>query len=217
MVVMGTMDPAMAFLQALQGVEAYALVLGLLVASGFGLPINEDILLMIAAALTLGGVMEPQTLVAVAWLGIMVADSLIFYWGHRFGARLLQHRFLTRLVSESRLQRMQHIMQRFGPAYIFFVRFLPGLRTGLLLGAGSLHMPYRYLLIFDGVAALIELPVLIYSVRYVGGNWQQILQQTHQFQGVLVPTLVVLATGVWLWSRWRAKRRSATFAPQLPK
>lgn len=98
---------------------------------------------MIAAALTLRGVMEPLTLVAVAWLGITVVDSMILYRGHRFGLRLLLHRFLTRLVSEARLLRMQLIMQPYGPDCIFIVRFLPGLRTGLPLGAGSLHMPYR--------------------------------------------------------------------------
>ena len=67
---MGMMDSVLSFLQSLQGFEAYALLLGLLVGSGFGLPINEDILLIGAAALTLKGVMEPLPLVAVAWLGL---------------------------------------------------------------------------------------------------------------------------------------------------
>lgn len=56
------MDSLMAFLHSLQGVEAYALLLG----SGFGLPVNEDILLLGVAALTLKGVIEPVPLVAVA-------------------------------------------------------------------------------------------------------------------------------------------------------
>lgn len=46
----------MAFLSSLNSAEAHALLLGLLVGSGFGLPVNEDILLLTAAALTLMGV-----------------------------------------------------------------------------------------------------------------------------------------------------------------
>lgn len=208
---MSTMDSAMAFLQSLQGIEAYALLLALLVGSGFGLPVNEDILLLLAAALTLKGVMEPVPLIAVAWFGLLTADSLIFYWGRRFGAQLLRHRFLSGFVPEARLVAMQATMQRFGPAYIFCVRFMPGLRTALMLVAGSLKMPYRYLLVYDGAAALVELPLLVYGVRYVGGRWEEILALVQRFQGVLVPGIVIalLALGLWrYWSSWRKRGAS---------
>jgi hypothetical protein len=48
----------------LQGLPAYAMVLGLLLACGIGAPMNEGIALLIAAALTLTGVMD---LVARRW------------------------------------------------------------------------------------------------------------------------------------------------------
>lgn len=63
-------------------------------------------------------------------------------------------------------------MRRWGPASIFVVRFMVGMRTALFFAAGSLRIPYRHLLMFDGVAALLELPLLVYGVRAVGGRWQ---------------------------------------------
>ena len=86
-------ESLLAFLHALQGWPAYALVFAILVGSGFGLPMNEDLLLVAAAALTLSGVMEPLALVAVAWCGIVIADGLIFHWGRVFGTRLLERGF----------------------------------------------------------------------------------------------------------------------------
>lgn len=59
----GTMEQVTKFLQSLQGFKACALVLGLLVGSDSGLPVNEDILLIGAAVLTLKGVMEPLPLI----------------------------------------------------------------------------------------------------------------------------------------------------------
>lgn len=203
---MSFMESVMAFLQSLQGAPAYGLLFGLLFSSGFGLPINEDILLMAAAALTLRGVMEPLPLIVVAWCGVVLADALIFHWGHRFGARLLQHRFAARLVPPARLAAMQRTMLRYGPAYIFLVRFMPGLRTALFFAAGSLKMPYRHLFIFDGAAALVELPLLVYGVRYLGGRWQDILAQLERFQAVLVPGVILLGLGLWIYSR---RRKSA--------
>jgi membrane protein DedA with SNARE-associated domain len=207
---MSTMDSAMAFLQSLQGVPAYALLSGLLFASGFGLPINEDILLLVAAALTLKGVMDPLPLIAVGWCGVLAADALVFHWGRLFGPGLLRHRLIARWVLPPRLEAMQNTMLRYGPGYIFVVRFMPGMRTAMFFAAGSLKMPYRHLLVYDGAAALVELPLLVYAVRYVGGRWEQILALIQRFQAIALPILVLLlvAAGVWLYSRRDSSRRS---------
>jgi membrane protein DedA with SNARE-associated domain len=202
---MSMMDSVMAFLQSLQGLPAYALLFSLLFASGFGLPINEDILLLAAAALTLKGVMDPLPLIAVAWCGLLAADTLVFHWGRVFGVRFLRHRFMARWVPEARLAAMQGTMLRYGPGYIFVVRFMPGMRTALFFAAGSLKMPYRYMLIYDGAAALVELPLLVYGVRYVGGRWEQILALVQRFQGFLLPAILLLVLGVWLYTRRGSK------------
>jgi membrane protein DedA with SNARE-associated domain len=203
--VMSIMDSLMAFLHSLQGVPAYALLISLLFASGFGLPINEDILLLVAAALTLKGVMDPLPLIAVAWCGLLSADTLIFHWGRLLGVRVLRHRFIARWVPKARLAAMQGAMLRYGPGYIFVVRFMPGMRTALFFAAGSLRMPYRYMLIYDGAAALVELPLLVYGVRYIGGRWEEILALIQRFQGFLLPALLLLALAVWLYSRAGSK------------
>lgn len=206
---MTTMDSVMAFLQSLQGLPAYALLFGALAASGFGLPINEDILLLVAAALTLRGVMEPLPLIAVAWCGLLTADGLVFHWGHRFGAPLLRHRAARRVLPAARLAAMQERMARWGPAAIFAVRFMPGMRTALLFAAGSLKIRYRHLFVFDGAAALVELPLLVYGVRYVGGRWQDIVAGVQRFQSVLLATVAVLVTALLILYLWRRRARSA--------
>ena len=199
------MESVWPFLQSLQGLPAYALMFALLFGCGVGLPMNEDIVLLAAAALTLKGVMDPLPLMVVAWFGLVGGDALVFHWGHRFGTRLLRMRFFARMVPEARLQTMQATMRHYGPAYIFVVSFMPGVRTALFLAAGSLKMPYRHLLIYDGIAALIELPLLVYGVRYVGGRWEEILALIHRFQGIIVPAIVVLLLAMWLYRRFKSK------------
>jgi membrane protein DedA with SNARE-associated domain len=202
------MDSAMAFLQSLQGLPAYALVFALLAVSGLGLPVNEDILLLAAAALALKGVMQPVVLVAVAWCGLMVADGLVYYWGRRFGGQLLQQRWLARVMPAARLAAMQDTMRRHGPASICVGRFLPGFRSPLFFAAGSLGLPYRRFLAFDGAAALVELPALVYAVRYVGGRWQSLTVHAQGLRDFVLPALLALlllaGVAVWLRSRRRA-------------
>ena len=200
---MGVMDSVMAFLQSLQGLPAYALLFAVLAASGFGLPVNEDILLLAAAALTLKGVMQPLPLIAVAWVGLLCADGLVFHWGRRFGAPLLRHRLAARMLPEARLMAMQHAVQRWGPACLFAVRFMPGMRSALFFAAGSMKLAWRHLFVFDGLAASIELPLLVYGVRYVGGRWEQILEVVLRYQGALIAGVLLLALAAWLYRRRR--------------
>lgn len=199
------MEAVLEFLYSLQGWPAYALVLGLLVLCGVGAPINEDIVLLAAAALTLKDVMDPAPLMIVAWFGLLIGDGLVFHWGHRFGAPLLRSRFFSRIVSETRLTDMQDRVRRGGPFFIFTIRFLPGIRTALFFAAGSLKLPYRTLFIYDGLAALIELPLLVYSVRYVGGNWQQIQHALEGAQGYLLVGIALAIGGALLWQRRNKK------------
>lgn len=199
-------DSMMAVLQSLQGFPAYALLFALLFSCGIGAPMNEDIVLLAAAALTLKGIMDPVPLMVVSWFGLVLGDALVFHWGHRFGTRLLRHRLAARIVSEERLVSLQGTMRRYGPAYIFVVRFMPGIRTALFLAAGSLKMPYRHLFIYDGLAALVELPLLVYGVRYVGGNWEQIRALVERFQFILLPAVALAVLGLWLYARGRKAR-----------
>jgi membrane protein DedA with SNARE-associated domain len=192
-------DSLMASLQSLQGLPAYGLVFGILVGSGFGLPMNEDLLLVTAAALTLSGVMAPWPLVAVAWLGLLIADGLVFHWGRVFGTRLMEHRWLAHAISPRRLAAMQSFMQRRGSVAIFAARFMPGVRSGIYLAAGSLRVSYRQQFLYDGIAAAIELPLLVFAVRYVGGRWDELVPYWPWLL-ILVPLLAV--------ATWALRQRS---------
>ena len=200
-------------LQVLQGLPAYALVFGLLVACGIGAPMNEDVVLLAAAALTLTGVMQPLPLIAVAWFGLIAGDALIFHWGYRYGARILRHRWFARILPEARLTAAQARVQRGGPASIFVIRFLPGIRTALFFAAGTLKIPYRTFFLFNGLAAAIELPLLVFGVRYIGGRWKEILPAIHQAQGWLLAGVVAIVVIVVALHRMRSRTKAKLPAP----
>lgn len=201
-------------LQLLQGLPAYALVFGLLVACGIGAPMNEDVVLLAAAALTLSGVMQPLPLVAVAWFGLIAGDALIFHWGYRYGARILRHRWFARILPEARLTAAQARVQRGGPASIFVIRFLPGIRTALFFAAGTLKIPYRTFFLFNGLAAAIELPLLVFGVRYIGGRWKEILPAIQQAQGWLLAGVVAIVVIVVALHRMRSRAKTKLPAPR---
>lgn len=199
------MEAWMLGLSGFPGAYAYALTFLLLVACGAGAPMNEDIVLLIASALTLRGAMEPVPLLVVGWFGVVGGDALIFHWGRRFGPGILRTRFVARTIPPARYEQFRQRFQRWGPAYLFVVRFLPGVRTPLFFTAGTLRLSYRSLFLYDGLAALVHLPAVIFGVRFIGGRWQEAVPYLTQIQNVLLSGLAVIVSA-FLVQRWRKQR-----------
>ena len=105
--------------------------------------------------------------------------------------------------------RAKELLDQGCAGYLALVRFLPGLRSPMLFAAGSLRVPYRQVLMFDGGAGAIELPLLIVVVRTIGTRWEDIVAalQRHQ-EAIAVGVLVLLvAAAGWLLRRRRRATR----------
>lgn len=202
---MSNVDLWLQKLNALAGFPGYSLLFVMLVGCGIGLPMNEDILILAAASLTLTGIFEPIPLIIVAGVGVVIGDFLIFHWGRKYGTKLLATRFGSKIVDPKKFGDFQKKMKAAGPAYLFTTRFLPFIRTPLFFAAGTLNYPYRSLWIYDSIAAAIEVPLMVYAVRAVGGNWEKVVATIHEFQGgVLIVAGIGFAFFIWRQFRKRA-------------
>jgi membrane protein DedA with SNARE-associated domain len=59
-------------------------------------------------------------------------------------------------------------LQNHGYKVIFSARFMPGVRSQVFLSSGALGIPFRVFLLFDGLAAMISVPAIVYSCYFFG-------------------------------------------------
>ena len=132
-------------------------MLGILVLCGFGLPMPEDVVLVSAGILASHGVTHfPDVVVGVCLAGVLIGDGIVFTLGRTIGPAIKKWRIFQKIMPESRDQRVQHIIHKYGDKVIFMARFMPGLRTPIFLTCGTYHIkPWKFAL-FDGFAALIS-------------------------------------------------------------
>jgi len=121
------------------------IVLALLLASGFGIPIGEDIVIIPAGVIIgeqmLGAGIWVPTLIA-AVVGVATADMLWFTWCSKFGTRLLHRRFIRRFLHPKRLLQAKHQIDKRGAWFIVAARFIPGSRTPAITVAGLMHLEF---------------------------------------------------------------------------
>jgi membrane protein DedA with SNARE-associated domain len=184
----------------------------ILILCGLGLPVPEDIVLVAAGAL---GVIEERPWLqvsAVMYGGVMAGDSIVFLAGRHLGWRLLDSKWFQRLLPPAKQSRVRDLFDKYGSFVLFVGRFLPGLRSPIFLTAGSMKVRYWKFFLFDGLAALISVPVFVWL-----GHWlwlefgedlselNRMIHRTHSLGLLMALTIVVLGLLV-LWYQVRRKR-----------
>ena len=196
-------DLFLAFLSSLQGPALYALVFAGLFASGIGAPLSQDVLLLLAAGLTVQGTLQVAPLMALAWLALVAGDALTFWTGRYYGARWIRQPWAHGIVAPHRLPALEGWMRRWGAPLAFITRFLPGQRGTLYFIAGTLRLSWRRLLLCDGIAALVQVPLALYGVRSLGWLWQRWQAPVDHADDLLTLALVIVLLLAWLRERQR--------------
>jgi membrane protein DedA with SNARE-associated domain len=187
--------------------NGYAAVFIALMICGAGLPLPEDITLVAGGVIAGLGYANVHAMVALAMFGVLLGDSAIFMLGHHYGARILQWRFVARVLTPSRYAKVQDKFDQYGNRMLFFARFLPGMRTTVYLTAGTTHrVSFLRFLLIDTLAALISVPFWVYLGYFGADNHEWLVKWMHRGQSslwVLVGVLVLVILVLW----WRRKHR----------
>ena len=70
---------------------------------------------------------------------------------------------------------------------------MPGVRSTVFFVSGMLHIPYRKLLLYDGIAALISVPAIVFSVYYFGDYIEHVIRLIKKVEGGIVMVIAALA------------------------
>ena len=144
------------FLQmAYQPLSVYLMVVVLMFASSFGLPLPEEVTI-IASSLTAYiavhstkypppvenavGV-DPYLLALVCFLSVFISDYLIYWIGGHFGVYLKSHSVFGRTFRKKSFKRVESWVHKYGILAPCLFRFTPGLRFPGHLMCGIIHFP----------------------------------------------------------------------------
>ncbi len=203
------MDRLVDILLNLYGPSPYFLFLGILLICGLGLPIPEDIILFAAGLSAYYGLTQLWIVILVCYFGVILGDSIIFFLGSKYGSKLTKKWLFRKLLPAERLEAVKVKFHDKGNRLIFVARFMPGLRAPIFFSAGTLHLPYRVFLFYDGLAALVSVPVIIGAVFYFGDELDKVVRVIQRIEhGIffVVAWVILIIVGKWYYTHKRLKK-----------
>jgi len=172
-------------------------------AAGLGVPVSEDLTLLLGGGLAARGVTAYWPTLAAGYFGVLLGDCLIHHWGFRMGPAAYQHKRVQRVLSPERQERLRAHFAKHGFLTIVVGRHTPVLRAPVFFLAGASKVPLWKFLLADAVSAAITVPIVVTLGFYFGEHLDEIRRILHEVQWVLV---AAVALGAAAWLLWRRKR-----------
>ena len=188
-------------LESLLSRFTYAAILGLLVAGGVGAPVPEELIQITAGYLARRGLISFLPAAAVAWVGLVVGDALLFRLARRHGPRLLETPRVARLLTPARRAALERHYARHAFLTVMAGRHLSVLRVPIFALAGASGVPTATFVLADGLSAMISVPLVLGLGWVFAGHVEELKQDLAWAEHALL-ALALLAGVAWaLWQR----------------
>jgi len=181
----------------------------LLMCSGVGIPLGEDIINIPAGILVAKGDMEFWPVLIAAYVGVCGGDILWFFIVSRWGARLLHIKWFKRILHPRRLLQAKYRIDRSGTWVIVLARFIPASRTSVITMAGMLHLPFWKFTLATMSCVLITAPIQVGFGWLIGREFAT--ESTYNLiqwsvGGVLLVVVILLCYFMWRRGRRHGSR-----------
>jgi membrane protein DedA with SNARE-associated domain len=142
----------------------------LMVLTGCGLPVPEEVFIVGAGVLSAKGELRPEFAFAATLLGALVGDAVMYGIGYRFGHSLMRrHPKLSKLVGAEREPYFERAVERHGFKVLLMARFMVGVRGPVYIAAGVVRMPFLRFMLWDLVCATLVVG-LFFGLAYFWGE-----------------------------------------------
>ena len=177
-----------------------------LVLTGSGLPIPEEVPIIFAGVLSLNQTLDPWLAFICCLLGAIVGDCVMYVIGYHFGRPVLRdHPWFARFITPEREIQIEQQFCRHGFKVFFVARFLVGLRSPVYLTAGILRVSFRRFLMIDLFCATMVVGTFFWLTYLFGEHIAKWVKRAEVGFTILV-VLALAGAGIYFW-RWHLKKK----------
>ena len=184
----------------------YVAIVAVLTAAGLGVPISEDLTLLLGGGLAARGVTAFWPTLFAGYFGVIFGDVLIHHWGKRLGPAAYNHKLVRRHLSVEREERLLRHFEKHGFWTVVVGRHTPMLRAPIFFLAGASKVPLWKFALADTLSAAVTVPIVVTLGYYFGEHLPEIRAKIHQVQWLIAAAVVLALLGWWLWRRRKRVR-----------
>jgi membrane protein DedA with SNARE-associated domain len=168
-----------------------------------GLPIPDELLLMVAGALVKKGDLNGTSIAIAAVAGCLTGISLSYLLGCLVDIKVLRKKFPRH---QAAIKRAQAWFRRFDSWLLTFGYFIPGVRNVTAIIAGSSELSHREFALYAYSGGILYSTTYLMLGYYAGDHWQEVAA-TVRPHVALGAVILACTVGVVVLVRLATERR----------
>ena len=174
-------------------------MIALLLASGVGIPIGEEVVNIPAGIFVGRGDLGIVSTYVAAYVGVLGGDYLWFSICRTLGKKVLHRRWFKKLAHPKKLLQVKHQFDRRGAGVLVLARFIPGTRSPALTVAGILHMPWKKFTVIELFICLVTTSLQVTLGILIGRQIAGESLSTTIFTALAVVAGIIALTSILTW------------------
>ena len=187
-------------------------VFALLLLSGIGIPLGEDIIIIPSGMIVAHGQMPLWPTLLAAYCGVVCGDLLWFMVCRKFGTRIIHKKWFKRFIHPKRMLQAKYQFDKRGAWVIVLARFIPASRTTTITVAGMMHMPFIKFATPTLICCLFTVPMQLFAGWWIAESLQA--KSTVELIVRLLGLVMVVVAVVWVYRLWSRYRSSGKGVPR---
>src|SRR5687768_8752659 len=184
----------------------------LLFACGLGMPLPEDIPLLIGGYFVGQGEMNLVVVSVLAWCGIIGGDCVLYWLARRYGLNVTRLPLIGRHVTEKRILWAEQKFEKHGVWVVAICRMFAGVRGAMVVAAGAIRFNFVKFVIADGIAALVSGGLFVFLGYLAGkhlGSVADMRNRIKHYEHYVIIGAAVLGALLIAYFIWRHRRHKA--------
>ncbi len=171
----------------------------LIILGGVGLPLPEDLILILAGHLAHSEDLNVWLMLGVCFLAVWPTDYFLYWVGKKYGRAVWRLRFIRRIMTPKRRVQVMDQFDKHGDKVVFIARFIGGFRAPVFITAGILKMSAIRFLVLDFVASLFSVPLFVFGAYFLGQKLAtRATQMAHQITIYLLIFIAIVCVVIFL-------------------
>jgi membrane protein DedA with SNARE-associated domain len=194
-------------------------IFALLFCCGLGLPLPEDIPLLVGGYFVGQGKMNLLVLSILAWLGIIGGDCVLYFLARRYGMGVTRLPLIGRHVTEKRILWAEQKFERYGIWVVAVCRMVALVRGAMVIAAGAIRFNFVKFVIADGIAAIVSGGLFVYLGYLAGkhfGSVADVRKRIEHYEHYVIMAALLVAAVLVAYFVWQHRRHKAEQAASQP-
>lgn len=153
----------------------------------------------------------------VCIVGVVLADSVLFFAGRIWGVRLLKSSWVQRRVLPvDKQQVIEANFQKYGIMILLGARFTPGIRTPVFIMAGVLKMPIYRFLLADALYAVPGVNLLFWLAYLFTDQFVAAINAVERHRHLAMVAVLAAIGGIVLYKLLVGRKLSTGGVDEIP-